>query len=116
MIQTSGSDSIAGSTVNMNSAPSRLPSERSIHKERPRVMNKRTNSEVIKITFTFSMAFAPFHIARSVIAITRNWKAITCKGFCRNVFQTSVVSTPSPVNPPDIPSWKYFRHHPATMA
>ena len=100
----------------MNNAPSRLPSDISIHNDNPSVMKRRTNNEVMRITLTFSIAFAPFQIARSVIAITRNWKKMTCVGDCRNEFQTSVVSTPSPVSPPEIPSWKYFKHHPPTIA
>ena len=79
-------------------------------------MNNRTNREIISTTLTFSIALAPFQIAARVRQITMNWKNITWPGFCRKEFHTSVVSTPSPVSPPVIPSWKYLIVQPATMA
>ena len=103
-IQISGSNNRSKSTENMNVAPSRLPSSKSIHSDKKRDMNSRTKREIISTTLTFSIALAPFQIAARVSKITKNWKKITCPGDCKNEFQTSVVSTPSPVKPPVIPS------------
>ena len=80
LIQIAGSDNELHLTVNMNKNPSRLPSAISIHSDRPRDMNNNMNSDIIRITLTFSIAFAPFHIASKVMAITRNWKKITFSG------------------------------------
>ena len=60
-----------------------------MYNDRPRDMNKRTNSEHISITLTFSMALAPFQIANNVIAITKNWKKITEPEDCKNSFHTN---------------------------
>ena len=48
LIHTSGSNNMSKSTVNMNSAPSRLPSLRSIHSERKSVKKSRANREIMR--------------------------------------------------------------------
>ena len=116
LIQISASNIIDRSTVNMNRAPSRVPSFMSMLRAMNIVRKSSTMSEVISRTLTFSIALAPREIAARVRTITMNWKKITWPGACKNSFHTCTVSTPSPVSPPVMPSWKYFRHHPATTA
>ena len=63
------------------------------------------NRETIRVTFAFSMAFAPPQIAAKVIRTVIIWKKMTCSGDWRNVFQTSIVST-SWERPPLMAIWK----------
>ena len=77
LIQISGSNIIEVSTVNMNSAPSRVPSFMSMLRAMNIVRKRRTMSEVISRTLTFSMAFAPREMAARVKTTTMNWKKMT---------------------------------------
>ena len=104
-IQVSGSRRYSGCMLNMYTNPSSVPSLRSMTKARNNAENRRMNKETIRITLTFSMAFAPFHIAAIVISTARVWNKITWDGSCRKVFQTSVVSTSDP-SPPRTAVWK----------
>ena len=73
--------------------------------ERNRAVKSRTKRETIRVTFAFSIAFAPPQIAAKVIITVIIWKKMTCSGDCRNVFQTSIVST-SWERPPLMAIWK----------
>ena len=63
------------------------------------------NRETMRMTFTFSIALAPLHIAAMVITTAIAWNIITSVGDCKNEFQTSVVSTSLP-SPPLTAVWK----------
>ncbi len=85
--------------------PSSDPSLTSITNDRNSAVNSSTKSEVISVTFAFSIALAPPHMAARVIITVIHWKNMTCMGFSRNVFQTSMVSTPCE-SPPRRAIWK----------
>ena len=91
--------------LNMYTKPSRVPSLRSIMNAKNRAENRRTNKETIRITFTFSIAFAPFQMAPMVITTASAWNMTTSPGAWRKLFQTSVVSTSDP-RPPLSAVWK----------
>jgi hypothetical protein len=85
--------------------PSSDPSFTSITKDRNSAVNNSTKSDVMRVTFAFSMALAPPQMAARVIITVIHWKNMTCIGFSRNVFQTSIVSTPWE-SPPRRAIWK----------
>ena len=85
--------------------PSSEPSLTSITKDRKSAVKSRTKSDVMSVTFAFSIALAPPQMAASVIITVIHWKNMTCIGFSRKVFQTSMVSTPCE-SPPRRAIWK----------
>ena len=85
--------------------PSSDPSLTSITNDRNSAVKSRTKSDVISVTFAFSIALAPPHMAARVIITVIHWKKMTCIGFSRKVFQTSIVSTPWE-SPPRRAIWK----------
>ena len=56
--------------------------------DRKRAANNSMKSETMSVTFTFSIAFAPFQIAAIVIKTDNVWKKITCDGSCKKSFHT----------------------------